>query len=66
LESRAAAAGKASAWRSRRFEGKPTGSYRTFATLPGTASGPGVAVGKDGALFISADSDTIWRVVRQQ
>ena len=49
-------------------EGKPTGSYRTFATLPGNSlRAVGVAVGKDGALFISADnSDTIWRVVRQQ
>ena len=47
-------------------EGKPTGSYRTFATLPDNAMrAVGVAVGKDGALYISADnSGTIWRVVR--
>ncbi|HET7423795.1 MAG TPA: PQQ-dependent sugar dehydrogenase [Gemmatimonadales bacterium] len=45
---------------------KPTGSYRTFAMLPDNGMRPvGVAVGKDGALFISADnSATIWRVVR--
>jgi glucose/arabinose dehydrogenase len=47
-------------------DGKPTGSYRTFAMLPDNAMRPvGVAVGKDGALFVSADnSGTIWRVVR--
>jgi glucose/arabinose dehydrogenase len=47
-------------------DGKPTGSYRTFAALPNNQMRPvGVAVGKDGALFISADnSGTIWRVVR--
>jgi glucose/arabinose dehydrogenase len=48
-------------------EGKPTGSYRTFATLPGGQFRPvGLAVGKDGALYISADDNhTIWRVVHQ-
>jgi glucose/arabinose dehydrogenase len=47
-------------------DGKPTGSYRTFAALPDNAMrAVGVAVGKDGALYISADnSGTIWRVVR--
>ena len=47
-------------------DGKPTGSYRDFATLPGKRFRPaGLAVGKDGALFISADDNgTIWRVVR--
>jgi glucose/arabinose dehydrogenase len=48
-------------------DGKPTGSYRDFAVLPGELFRPvGLAVGKDGALFISADDNhTIWRVVRR-
>jgi glucose/arabinose dehydrogenase len=48
-------------------EGRPTGSYRTFATLVDGRFRPvGLAVGKDGALFISADDNhTIWRVIRR-
>jgi glucose/arabinose dehydrogenase len=48
-------------------EGRPTGSYRNFATLAGGRFRPvGLAVGKDGALFISADDNhTIWRVIRR-
>jgi glucose/arabinose dehydrogenase len=48
-------------------DGKPTGAYRTFATLKGGRFRPvGLAVGKDGALFVSADDDgTIWRIVKQ-
>ena len=48
--------------------GKPTGSYRDFAKMPGQRFRPvGLAVGNDGALFISADdNNTIWRVVRRQ
>jgi glucose/arabinose dehydrogenase len=47
-------------------DGKPTGKYQTFATMSGQFRPVGLAVGKDGALFISADdSNSIWRVVRQ-
>jgi glucose/arabinose dehydrogenase len=48
-------------------EGKPTGSYKNFATMNGGGfRAVGLAVGKDGALFISADDNhTIWRVVRR-
>lgn len=48
-------------------DGKPSGQYQTFATLEGDAFRPvGLAVGKDGALFVSADDNhTIWRVVRR-
>ena len=48
--------------------GKPTGKYETFATdARGPSSGPvGLAVGKDGALFLSADENrTIWRIVKR-
>ncbi len=46
-------------------DGKPTGKYQTFATMSGQFRPVGLAVGKDGALFISADDNgTIWRVVR--
>lgn len=46
---------------------KPTGKYQTFATMSGQFRPVGLAVGKDGALFISADENhTIWRVVRQR
>ena len=48
--------------------GKPTGRYETFATGdsgPTALRASGVAVGPDGALFISDDRDgRIWRVVR--
>lgn len=49
-------------------DGQPTGSYKDFATMKGESFRPvGLAVGKDGALFISADdNNTIWRVVRKQ
>ena len=47
-------------------DGKPTGTYQTFASRKGERFRPvGLAVGKDGALFVSDDeSDTIWRVVK--
>lgn len=49
------------------LDGKPAGTYQDFATLAGGPFRPvGLAVGKDGALFISADGNrTIWRVVRR-
>jgi glucose/arabinose dehydrogenase len=48
-------------------EAKPTGTYQTFATRSKQFRPVGLAVGKDGALFISADdSGTIWRVVKQR
>ncbi|MGN6391419.1 MAG: PQQ-dependent sugar dehydrogenase [Gemmatimonadales bacterium] len=48
-------------------DGKPTGKYQTFATMSEQFRPVGLAVGKDGALFISADDNhTIWRVVRQR
>jgi glucose/arabinose dehydrogenase len=47
-------------------DGKPSGQYQTFATRGDTFRPVGLAVGKDGALFVSADDDhTIWRVVRR-
>jgi glucose/arabinose dehydrogenase len=48
-------------------DGKPAGAYQTFATRKGDRFRPvGLAVGKDGALFVSDDdADTIWRVVRR-
>ena len=48
-------------------DGKPTGTYGTFATLKGDRFRPmGLAVGKDGALFLSDDdNDTIWRIVKR-
>lgn len=48
-------------------DGKPTGTYQTFATLEGPRFRPvGLAVGKDGALFVSADDNrTIWRIVKR-
>lgn len=47
--------------------GKPTGKYETFATMKGQAFRPvGLAVGKNGALFVSADDNgAIWRIVRR-
>jgi glucose/arabinose dehydrogenase len=47
--------------------GQPTGAYQTFATLESGRFRPvGLAVGKDGALFVSADDDrTIWRIVKR-
>jgi glucose/arabinose dehydrogenase len=48
-------------------DGKPTGRYETFATMKGARFRPvGLAVGKDGALFVSADDNrTIWRIARR-
>ena len=48
-------------------DGKPKGSYQTFAVRQGGRFRPvGLAVGKDGALYVSADdSRTIWRIVRR-
>jgi glucose/arabinose dehydrogenase len=48
-------------------DGKPTGSYQTFATRQSGQFRPvGLAVGKDGALFVSADDNrTIWRIGRR-
>ena len=48
-------------------DGKPTGSYQTFATLAnGKLRAVGLAEGKDGALFLSADDNrTIWRIVKR-
>ncbi|MDQ3136048.1 MAG: PQQ-dependent sugar dehydrogenase [Gemmatimonadota bacterium] len=47
--------------------GKPTGKYETFATLKSAPlRAVGLAVGKDGALFLSADDNrTIWRIVKR-
>jgi glucose/arabinose dehydrogenase len=47
--------------------GKPTGKYQTFATLKsGKLRAVGLAVGKDGALFLSGDDNrTIWRIVKR-
>jgi glucose/arabinose dehydrogenase len=48
-------------------DGKPTGSYQTFATLAkGKLRAVGLAEGKDGALFLSGDDNrTIWRIVKR-
>ena len=48
-------------------DGKPVGTYQTFATLKGERFRPvGLAVGKDGALFVSDDAnDKIWRIVKR-
>jgi glucose/arabinose dehydrogenase len=48
-------------------DGKSTGSYQTFATRQGGRFRPvGLAVGKDGSLFVSADDRrTIWRVAKR-
>jgi glucose/arabinose dehydrogenase len=53
-------------------DGKPTGEYVDFMTGFVTADGKvwgrpvGVAIGKDGALFVSDDgSNSIWRVTRK-
>ena len=48
-------------------DGKPTGKYQTFATLKsGKLRAVGLAVGKDGSLFVSADDNkTIWRIVKR-
>jgi glucose/arabinose dehydrogenase len=48
-------------------DGKPVGTYQTFATLAGKRFRPvGLAVGKDGALFVSDDgSGRIWRIVKR-
>ena len=49
--------------------GHPTGTYETFATGAGgptSLRASGVAMGKDGALYISADdSEKIWRVAKR-
>ena len=47
--------------------GKPTGKYETFATLAkGKLRAVGLAEGKDGALFLSADDNrAIWRIVKR-
>jgi glucose/arabinose dehydrogenase len=50
-------------------DGHPTGTYETFATGAGgptSLRASGVAMGKDGALYISADdSEKIWRVAKR-
>ena len=48
-------------------DGKPTGKYETFATMKAARFRPvGLAVGKDGALFVSADENReIWRIVKR-
>ena len=48
-------------------DGKPTGKYETFASLKnGKLRAVGLAEGKDGALYVSADDNkTIWRIVRR-
>jgi glucose/arabinose dehydrogenase len=47
--------------------GKPTGKYATFARMPGAKlRAVGLAVSKDGALFLAADENkTIWRIVKR-
>ena len=48
-------------------DGKPTGDYDTFATMKGERFRPvGLALGKDGALYVSGDDNhAIWRIVRR-
>ena len=48
-------------------DGKPVGTYQTFATLTRGRFRPvGLAVGKDGALFVSGDDNgRIWRIVKR-
>jgi glucose/arabinose dehydrogenase len=48
-------------------DGKPTGAYETFAVLKGARlRAVGLAVGKDGALFVSGDDNrSIWRIVKR-
>jgi glucose/arabinose dehydrogenase len=49
-------------------DGKPTGSYATFATGPSPTDlrATGLAVGTDGSLYLSADKNgKIWKIVRQ-
>jgi glucose/arabinose dehydrogenase len=48
-------------------DGKPTGRYATFATMSGKRFRPvGLAVGKDGALYVSSDDNrAIWRIVKR-
>lgn len=48
-------------------DGKPTGKYDTFASMKTGVFRPvGLAVGKDGALYVSADDNgKIWRIVKR-
>ena len=48
-------------------DGKPTGKYETFASMKsGQFRAVGLAVGKDGALFVSSDdARKIWRIVKR-
>jgi glucose/arabinose dehydrogenase len=48
-------------------DGKPTGNYDTFASMKNERFRPvGLAVGKDGALYVSADDNhAIWRIVKR-
>jgi glucose/arabinose dehydrogenase len=48
-------------------DGKPTGQYDTFASMKAGEFRPvGIAVAKDGALFVSADGNRkIWRIAKR-
>ncbi|HEX2636103.1 MAG TPA: PQQ-dependent sugar dehydrogenase [Gemmatimonadales bacterium] len=48
-------------------DGKPTGNYDTFSSMKNERFRPvGLAVGKDGALYVSADDNhAIWRIVKR-